>query len=171
MIDLLRISGRLGSGTEVEPRGARWTSEILNREDGPIATFIFRYRPLSEMALTSTGYRAPSGTTVESSKRLRQADSPLPGPPTQAKRPRTGSPIPVMTGNADVKPDISELSDGDDDLDALKTQLSQIQDRINRAKAKKGRSSPAATKVKKEEPKTSARDALDGDVIDLTMSD
>ncbi|TBU37615.1 hypothetical protein BD309DRAFT_876086 [Dichomitus squalens] len=169
MIDLLRISGRLGSGTEVEPRGARWTSEILNREDGPIATFIFRYRPLG--LLQAQGIAPLPEQPVESSKRLRQADSPLPGPPTQAKCPRTGSPIPVMTGNADVKPDISELSDGDDDLDALNTQLSQIQDRINRAKAKKGRSSPAATKVKKEEPKTSARDALDGDVIDLTMSD
>ncbi|TBU34259.1 hypothetical protein BD311DRAFT_348469 [Dichomitus squalens] len=131
--------------------------------------FVLRYRPLG--LSQAQGIAPPPEQPAESSKRLRQADSPLPGFPTQGKRPRTGSPIPVMTGNADVKPDVSELSDGEDDMAALYAQLSRTQDRINRAKAKKGHSSPAATKVKKEEPKTSARDALDGDVIDLTLSD
>ncbi|KAI0697500.1 hypothetical protein C8T65DRAFT_662092 [Cerioporus squamosus] len=172
----------LGEESQIKPKLRHRKIIKINPHEGPVATFIFRYRPLALLqaqeivplpdsqrdAGPEAGPSQHSASANDSGERQRSTEESRP-----AKRAR------LDAEEVDVKPDIANMSDDADsdgnELNELKGQLQQILSRIDRMEKKKStrKSTGGSGRVKKEEPRggTSSGLGSGGGVIDLTLSD
>ncbi|KAI0760393.1 hypothetical protein C8Q74DRAFT_1295881 [Fomes fomentarius] len=143
----------LGKGTRVsgKPLEHLVRRNPINRFEGFIAVFIFRYRPralLQAQGIMPASAPAPSNTNRNGGKRARSPTDVKP-----AKLPK------VEPTAAKVDLSVIVISDDDEDADVLQSRLRQVQ--RDRAKKKQRRV--------KEGPGASGSSL--GDVIDLTLDD
>ncbi|KAK1227285.1 hypothetical protein PQX77_009702 [Marasmius sp. AFHP31] len=135
--------------TRFQPTTVAYASVVSCKEYGePVAVFRFKYRPL--------GILQASGIAPRPQPQLR-SPSPLHPSTNKRSRPEHGS------DEEDVKPDVLELCDEDEDDDA---KLRDLRNQIAAIEAKKKRKGSTSRKKVKLEP--TKREPLVGITIDLT---
>ncbi|KAL0565425.1 hypothetical protein V5O48_016599 [Marasmius crinis-equi] len=136
--------------TRFQPTTTAATDLIRVEDFGePLATFCFKYRPLG--ILQANGIASPPAP-----QRTSPSPPPQPGP-TDSRRSSSGSKRGLEDDDEDVKPDVLDLSDGDEDdakLRDLKNQIAAFEAR------KKQKGQPPRKKIK--------REPIVGLTIDLT---
>ncbi|KAM5537623.1 hypothetical protein V8D89_008701 [Ganoderma adspersum] len=156
----------LGAGSAVQPFTQMWIHDRINRAEGKVATFVFRYRPRD--LLQAQGIMPldrPKSTEVETSTMKKEKKRAGSLQQRDAKRRRGESTSASGSGTQSAKRDLGAvevLSDDDEDYDALKSELRKLQSKLDKATRKK------FGDVKQEQDIVVGSN---GDVIDLTLDD
>ncbi|KAJ3478914.1 hypothetical protein NLI96_g9418 [Meripilus lineatus] len=150
-------------GPEIPRKASRYHQIVktLDSNSQPFAKFVFKYRPREILQaqgiipVTPDPSLEESNSTIDippsrrSNNRNQNPNSPIPGPSNLAHNATGTSPVPTFAHEIDLKPTIKiESNTGNDDEELalleeqarlLKMQAENVQGRLNRIRARRGR--------------------------------